>query len=282
MPRLLAVLLGFDTVTQSTAQEPAAFGCGRAGTAAISGQVEGKFGGVGKQVDVKGKYQFDLAPRRIVWFGLLVKERGRSARWRRARRSWNDCRSKSSRWPGPNSCRPPRPALSRPRSADALLLYLSLGRTAIGSLATTAAGTCTPRTGNRPSCGWSTAVSASHSATSPRCRPRGRKIPARWRRSRPTSARHWDKNFTDFVEAGQSEGPPGYRVCHVIVRGAVGDVPVHWHYYLVSDRQGHQAALAFTLEAEQAREAPGRRPDPRRRPAVQPAAARHKPAPAAK
>lgn len=60
------------------------------------------------------------------------------------------------------------------------------------------------------------------------------------------------KNFGEFVEAGESPGGDDYRVYRVIVRGAVKDLPIAWHYYLVADKHGRQAAFAFTLDAASA------------------------------
>ena len=57
------------------------------------------------------------------------------------------------------------------------------------------------------------------------------------------------KNFGEFVEAGQSPNELNHRVYRVVVRGTVNDLPIEWHYYLVANEHGQQAALAFTIDA---------------------------------
>jgi hypothetical protein len=34
----------------------------------------------------------------------------------------------------------------------------------------------------------------------------------------------------------------------VVVSGSTGELPIQWTYYLLSDDQGHRAALVFTIE----------------------------------
>ena len=58
------------------------------------------------------------------------------------------------------------------------------------------------------------------------------------------------KNFGQFVEAGQFASQSDYRVYRVVVKGDVSDLPIQWHYYLVADKHGRQAALAFTVKEQ--------------------------------
>jgi hypothetical protein len=57
------------------------------------------------------------------------------------------------------------------------------------------------------------------------------------------------KSFGEFVEAGQSTNALKHRVYQVVTRGTVNELPIEWHYYLVADEHGQQAALAFTVDA---------------------------------
>jgi hypothetical protein len=61
------------------------------------------------------------------------------------------------------------------------------------------------------------------------------------------------KNFGEFVEASQSSNQVHYRVYRVVARGTVNDLPIEWHYYLVANERGQQAAFAFTIDAGLAR-----------------------------
>jgi hypothetical protein len=60
------------------------------------------------------------------------------------------------------------------------------------------------------------------------------------------------KNFGEFVEAGQSANQVNYRVYRVVASGTVNDLPIEWHYYLVANELGQQAAFAFTVDAAKA------------------------------
>lgn len=59
-----------------------------------------------------------------------------------------------------------------------------------------------------------------------------------------------DKNFSQFVEAQEGTLEGGRRIYRVVAAGAVEDVAIRWHYYLVQDEQGRMAALSFTAEEE--------------------------------
>jgi len=56
--------------------------------------------------------------------------------------------------------------------------------------------------------------------------------------------------FGEFIEAGQFHSDADYRVYRVVALGKVDDRPVRWTYYLITDRDGRQAALAFSVEGE--------------------------------
>lgn len=58
------------------------------------------------------------------------------------------------------------------------------------------------------------------------------------------------KNFGQFLKASQSANQNGYTVYRVEVSGQASELPVQWNYYLVSDAEGNQAVLLFTLESE--------------------------------
>ncbi len=58
------------------------------------------------------------------------------------------------------------------------------------------------------------------------------------------------KSFSQFVEAGQLASQADYRIYRVVVKGEISDLPIQWHYYLVADKHGRQAALAFTVKEQ--------------------------------
>lgn len=56
------------------------------------------------------------------------------------------------------------------------------------------------------------------------------------------------KNFGQLVSARQYANAAGYRVYGVVAEGEVSEIPIRWHYYLVTEEQGRQVAFAFTVE----------------------------------
>jgi hypothetical protein len=56
------------------------------------------------------------------------------------------------------------------------------------------------------------------------------------------------KNFGQFTSAGQTTSATGYAVYRVGVQGTVGQLPIEWIYYLVQDQKGHRVSLAFTFQ----------------------------------
>ena len=56
----------------------------------------------------------------------------------------------------------------------------------------------------------------------------------------------------EFVNASQWASGEDYRVLQTTVLGEADGSPIQWRYYLVTDRHGHQATFAFTLQPDMA------------------------------
>jgi hypothetical protein len=56
------------------------------------------------------------------------------------------------------------------------------------------------------------------------------------------------KSFGQLVSSRQWTNSHGHRCFQVVVRGAVQELPVEWHYYLVAPESGHRVSLVFTME----------------------------------
>ncbi len=56
--------------------------------------------------------------------------------------------------------------------------------------------------------------------------------------------------FREFVSARKSTTQAGYRVLRIDAAGTVGEVPIRWIYYHISDSSGRRAAHVYTFEAE--------------------------------
>jgi hypothetical protein len=55
-------------------------------------------------------------------------------------------------------------------------------------------------------------------------------------------------SYGQFLRASEGTDSRGRTIYSVIANGRVSDLPIQWNYYLVADREGHQVAFAFTLE----------------------------------
>lgn len=59
------------------------------------------------------------------------------------------------------------------------------------------------------------------------------------------------ESFGQFVKASEGTTPQGHVVYRISAVGQVSEVPIQWNYYLVASREGRQVVLAFTTEDEQ-------------------------------
>src|SRR5439155_5456927 len=57
------------------------------------------------------------------------------------------------------------------------------------------------------------------------------------------------KNFQEMIEATEEVGENGLRALRVVVAGTVGELPIQWTYYHLSDDSGRRASLVFTIES---------------------------------
>ena len=57
------------------------------------------------------------------------------------------------------------------------------------------------------------------------------------------------KRFAEFVEASQATTESSLRVLRTVSIGSVENIPIQWVHYHVSDEKGNRVGLSFTLEA---------------------------------
>ena len=57
------------------------------------------------------------------------------------------------------------------------------------------------------------------------------------------------KNCKEVLSVGQTVSPNNIRVLKVVAAGEVGDTPIQWIYYHLSDDNGNRLSCIFTLEA---------------------------------
>jgi hypothetical protein len=57
------------------------------------------------------------------------------------------------------------------------------------------------------------------------------------------------EHFGEFRDVSQESTDGGMRVLRAVVSGTTSELPIQWSYYHLSDDKGHQAAMVFTMDA---------------------------------
>jgi hypothetical protein len=57
------------------------------------------------------------------------------------------------------------------------------------------------------------------------------------------------QNFGQIVQAAEELGEGDIRILRVVASGAVGELPIQWMYYHLSDDHGHRTSAVFTIES---------------------------------
>ncbi|MHC4404313.1 MAG: hypothetical protein ACYTG0_32060 [Planctomycetota bacterium] len=247
---LLAAMLRLDTVGACDAScTLAAVADGRA-TIELVGSVQGTVRGAATKIGLKGRFYFDLKPKRIVWFGLLVKEDRLAGYVEPA----FDASARLQMRVTPN-----RPS---DRLTTATLKGLSLDP----------AESSTQVSYEPAGGGWRLLHDRRWFIHTDRTnqvvlRLIDREDTIAQCTVAPTvqtadleqvTLESFQKEITQalgdnlqgFVRASQRHSEADYREFRVVAEGAVSEVPVRWIYYLLTDRHGRQVALAFVVEQE--------------------------------
>lgn len=247
---LVAALLGLDAVSQSNVECELTEVTGPRAKLELAGRVLGAIGGVGTEIEVKGKYRYDFDIHRVTGLGLLVKEQ-RSighvttgldvvAKLQLALGPAEDNRHLADQKLAQLTLSP------RP---ETLLLQcesptkkFTIGHARDWHLMTDSGELLALRLVDRGEL-----VAQCNVSALPDVRPDNPPSLAKFQQD---LRRSLDKSFGNFVEASESVNSAGYRVLRVIVEGQISDLPLRWHYYLVTDQAGHAAVVAFTVETE--------------------------------
>ena len=247
---LVAALLGIDTVASSDVRIVFTEVVDGKARLEMSGRVTGSEDGVSTEVEVKGKYHFDLKAKRITWFGLLVRE-DRSV-------GHVDtgfdviARLQMRITPGRHSEHLTKAALAKmslePTAEQTELSYES------------AAGGWRFVHDRR----WFVITDEKDQAVL-RLIDGGDKLAQCNVSSLPPSADATEvdleqfqsdvkqalgENFKSFVRASQRHSEADYRVYRVVAEGESSGVPMQWIYYLVTDQHGRRVVFAFVLEKD--------------------------------
>ncbi len=247
---LVAILLGLDAVSSSDVESKLASVKNSVALVEMSGSAEGAIHGVSTEIQMRGKYQFDLNAERITWFGLLLQEK----------------RSVGHVGPGLNvvarlqmkidSCE------GAPRLTDAALNGLSLDPVAENMWLSyeSVAGEWQLLNDRR----WFVTTDEAKAAVlrmiddgefvaqcnvSSLPRVEVDKLPTLAKFQKGIQA-GLGESFGQFLSAKQETNDLGYRVFRVVVDGTASELPIQWIYYLVADQTGRQVAMVFVVENE--------------------------------
>jgi len=246
--KVIAVLLGLDAVSECDVQSTLKEVTETVARFELAGRVEGTILDAPAQIEIRGKYRVDRRLMRIDWLGLLLKKQ----------KGIGEVEA------GLNIAARVQVTIT-PRDACPALGAAALKGLVLEPTADLIELTCGPARG-----GWELAhdrrwhqrgelsdmivlklldrddfVAQCNIAPLPQ-RPPDK--PVSLHEFQEDTRRALGKSFREFLAANQSTDAAKRTVYRLVVRGEEKDVPIQWNYYLVADKQGHQAVLAFTMQ----------------------------------
>ncbi len=246
----LALLLGLDVITQRDVQGTLDKVDGQTAILAIEGTAEGGAEGVVSKVEIRAKANFDLTRRAVTWLAANVRER----------------REIGQAEPGFEVIARLRLALSPQSHSDALDDQTLDSLTLTADAGLTLLELHPQRGGFRliHDRRWRVMVDR-HDVCVLRCVDRGDLI-AQCNISELADAEPGKRMVLEVFqeqvlqsltgsagqisEASQNTTDEGQRVLRVRAVGVASEVPIVWLFYHVSNDQGRQAAVSFTMESE--------------------------------
>lgn len=248
---LIAALLRIDAVHQSDCQSTLRKIKNQVAVIDLKGDVAGAVGGVSSDIALKAVYHFDLQQRRIIWLSVTFEEQRAIGHAEPGFEVKARLRFASTPAEPPSSLRAAaarRDAAVRASSeADRLLLFHGSGgfRFVHGRQ-------------------WRAMIDR-HDVSILRLIEQGDLVAQCNASALPDVEagkqlelasfeadvkRALGANFGKIEAASQEMAPSGVRVLRAVVTGAVSDVPIQWTYYHLSNKDGRQAAVVFTLQAD--------------------------------
>lgn len=245
---LFCSLLNLDAVSQSNVSSTLAEATEDSARIEFKGLVQGALGGVATEIDVVGRYKFDLQTHRVTWLAVLLKEKRAIGHVEPGIEATTRLQMTLAPIAEPSDLAPaalqeldlsPRPDLLRLEyettaggyrlEHDRRWAVMTDSREVL-SLRLVDRGELIAQCNIRPI-----------TLPDPTRRPTLSQFQADVRRS-------LDKSFRQFVGVSESENTAGQTVFRAEAIGTVEDLEIHWIYYLVLDAQGRQVVFAFTVE----------------------------------
>ncbi len=217
----------------------------------LEGKLKGAAIGVGTEIDVKAKYDFDLKTKRINWFALLVKEH------------------RAIGHVGPGLDVVAKLIMKVTPFAESVHLAPEISQSLANSITGSADG-LTVLEFESPSRDFRFDYNRRWYITSEernvvilRLVDRGELVaqcnisPLLAVQKQLTLADYQqeiqqslDKHFGQFLEASEDTNEAGYTVYRVVATGTVSELPIQWIYYLLASPDGKRVSLAFTMESD--------------------------------
>ena len=248
-PELITPLLGLEAVNKATLNSTLSRVERHTAVIELTGTVSGAVNGVSTEIDLTGKYNFDLQRQRVTWLALGIKEN----------------RSIGHAEPGFDVEARLRlvalPIESSPHLTDEALAGLPLEidpdaallrfRTTTGGFQLLHDRRWQVMT-DRPE-----VVIFRHADSGDliaQCNvSRMADAPAETEftldKFRADIQAALGDRFGQFIDASEATNQNGLQVLKVIAAGTVADIPIQWHYYFLSDRKGRSGSFVFTLES---------------------------------
>ena len=251
---LIASLLGIDTVDVNKTKSSLLEVRDNQAKLALNGAVHGSVGGVGTELEIKAKYNFDLKSRRIVWYAMAVKEK----------------RAIGHVGPGLDVTAKVTIKLAPLAASDQLNDEVVARIDAPPTAADLLVDYESPNksfhlkhdrrwfvTGEHDELTVMRMVDHGELVAQCNISPTAHVSP-----DQPPALDQFQKDielalgkhFDAFANARESLDDEGRRVLRVVANGAVSEVPIEWIYYLITDKSGRQATLGFTLEHDLAKQ----------------------------
>lgn len=244
---LIAALLGLDAVSSNDLTSLLKEVTPEAAKMELAGTVHGAIGGVSTEIEVKAKYKYDRASKRITWLAMLIKE----------------VRSIGHVGPGIDTVARLQMKVIPEAEADADLLAAAeqVRSGTSGDARTLGYRSTNGRfqflydrqwhvVNDEPELVVLRRVDRGELVAQGNLTP----LPAATAGQEVTLAKFQEDiqkalkdNFRQFAKASE-QSLAGRKIFRVVALGEAAELPVEWHYYLVVDEQGRQLSLVFTLE----------------------------------
>lgn len=246
--KLMAQFLGLDEVVKTDVQSTLREVTDKVARFELSGKVSGAIDGITSEIEVKGKYRFDLKRKRIDWLGMLLKEKRKSSPVTDGLELTAQIQLiivPSTKTEGLSEA----DLKDLPMQANPELLRLShlskQGGWEINYDRTWHLYRDQQDAAVLRKVEGGELIAQCNLSSLPQAKPD--KL-VKLDDFQEDIKRVLGDKFKAFIEARQSLDESNRRVLRVMVSGTDSELPILWNYYHIADQEGHQAGFVFTYE----------------------------------